>query len=287
MKISVSSYSFSQYITKGRLTQFSAIEAAHKIGFENIEFTDLMPPEGVTKEEYAHQLREEADRLGMGITCYAIGACMACDTEEENRAEFERVCQAVRIAKILGAPVMRHDVFSKWSDKYKNFDAVLDAMVPNIRAITSYAKALGIKTMMENHGFICQDADRVERIINAVNDENFGLLLDIGNFMCADEQSALSVSRCAHLAFHVHAKDFHYRPYETKTAEGFFRTRAQNQLKGSIIGEGAVPVEQCLSILKSKGYDGVCAIEFEGSEDCIEGITKGFNNLKQFIANLD
>ena len=86
MKISVSSYSFSQYITKGKLTQFSAIEAAHKIGLENIEFTDLMPPEGVTKEEYAHQLREEADRLGMGITCYAIGACMACDTEEENRA---------------------------------------------------------------------------------------------------------------------------------------------------------------------------------------------------------
>ena len=211
---------------------------------------------------------------------------MAHDTEEANRAEFKRVCEGVRIAKILGAPVMRHDVFSQWSKKYKNFDAALEAMVPNIRAITSYAKELGVKTMMENHGFICQDADRVERIINTVNDDNFGLLLDMGNFMCADEQSALSVSRCAHLAFHVHAKDFYYRPYETETAEGYFRTRAGNQIKGSVIGEGVVPVEQCLHILKSKGYDGVCAIEYEGSDDCIEGITKGFHNLKKFIENV-
>ena len=39
-------------------------------------------------------------------------------------------------------------------------------------------------------------------------------------------------------------------------------------------------------ILKRAGYDGYCSIEFEGSEDCIEGIAKGFENLKGMLARI-
>ena len=53
MKISVSSYSFQQYINAGKLTQLTAIAAAKEIGFEAIEFIDLTPPEGVTQIDYA------------------------------------------------------------------------------------------------------------------------------------------------------------------------------------------------------------------------------------------
>ena len=52
MKISVSSYSFEQYINQGKLTQLTAIAAAKELGFEAIEFTGLTPPEGVTQKEY-------------------------------------------------------------------------------------------------------------------------------------------------------------------------------------------------------------------------------------------
>ena len=41
-----------------------------------------------------------------------------------------------------------------------------------------------------------------------------------------------------------------------------------------------------LQILKRVGYDGYCSIEFEGSEDCIEGISKGFENLKGMLARI-
>ena len=153
--------------------------------------------------------------------------------------------------------------------------------------VTEYAAKKGIATMVENHGYFCQDSDRVEKLVNAVANPNFGLLVDMGNFLCADDEPAKAVGKVAPYAKHVHAKDFHYMPYQSETPAGYFRTRAGNLLKGSVIGEGVVPVEQCLHILKSKGYDGVCAIEFEGSEDCIEGITKGFNNLKQFMANIE
>ena len=47
MKIGVSSYSFSQYIKSGKLTQLTAVAKAKELGFDAIEFTELMPTEGV------------------------------------------------------------------------------------------------------------------------------------------------------------------------------------------------------------------------------------------------
>ena len=40
MKISVSSYSFQQYISSGKLTQLDTVAKAHELGFEAIEFIE-------------------------------------------------------------------------------------------------------------------------------------------------------------------------------------------------------------------------------------------------------
>ena len=38
---------------------------------------------------------------------------------------------------------------------------------------------------------------------------------------------------------------------------------------------------RCIAILKSRlGYDGFLSLEYEGTEDCIEGIRRGLENLK-------
>ena len=53
MKIGVSSYSFSQYIRAGKMTQFDCVSKAKEMGFDAIEFTELQPPEGESKLSYA------------------------------------------------------------------------------------------------------------------------------------------------------------------------------------------------------------------------------------------
>ena len=50
MKIGVSSYSFSQYIRANKMTQKDAVRKAKEMGFDCIEFTEMSPPEGVSKE---------------------------------------------------------------------------------------------------------------------------------------------------------------------------------------------------------------------------------------------
>jgi sugar phosphate isomerase/epimerase len=103
----------------------------------------------------------------------------------------------------------------------------------------------------------------------------------MGNFLCVDEDPIHAVSRVAPYAFHVHAKDFRYNSLN----KGIM-TRGANYISGTVIGEGVVPVRQCLAILKKAGYDGFCSIEYEGSEDCIAGIAKGIENLKSFIEQI-
>jgi sugar phosphate isomerase/epimerase len=283
MKISVSSYSFSQYIRAGKMKFVETVKKAHDIGFKAIEFSSF-PQDSTDKKQLAEELRSEAEKYNMEIPCYAVGANMVLETCEDDGAEYERVCREIDIAKILGAKLFRHDATFKLPTWCKSFYQALPKLAENIRRITEYGEKQGIRTMVENHGFICQDSIRVEQLFAAVNHKNFGILLDMGNFMCVDENCALAVSRCAPYAFHVHAKDFYFLPFDTdENTEGCIKTRACNYLKGSVISEGVVPVKQCLSILARAGYEGYLGIEFEGSEDCIEGISKGLHNLTQFV----
>ncbi len=287
MKLGVSAYSFNQYIKANKMTQFDTISKAKEIGFDCIEFITLEPHDGSTKLEYAEKLRKEAKKVGIEINCYAVGANLAQENEEALNAEVAKVKDELDVAYVLGVKLFRNDATFNLNT-FKSFDLALPTIVRGLREISDYGEKLGIKTTVENHGYICQDSDRLERLYNAVNHANFGLLLDMGNFTCVDEKPELAVSRLADYAFHVHAKDMIIKNfYEAENAEGCITTRASNKLRCTIVGNGNVPVKQCIAILKNRGYAGDLSLEFEGVEDCIYGITAGYNNLRTYLKELD
>lgn len=287
MKIGVSSYSFSGLVNRGVMTQFEIIEKAKEMGFDFLEFAGLIVPQGESAESYAAKVREECRRVGIEMGNYTTGADLLNGSGGNLKAEIERLKGEVRVAEILGAPGMRHDATSGFKPGHrgpKGFQDALPALIEGCRAVTVFAAERGVRTMVENHGYFCQDSERVEMLVNGVNHENFGVLVDIGNFLCVDEEPAKAVGRLAPYAFHVHAKDFHVKPGTiTNPGTGWFHSRGGNFLRGSIIGHGDVPVEQCLSILKRAGYNGNVSIEFEGMEDPLIGIAVGFENLKAYL----
>ena len=271
------------------MTQLDALCKASEQGFDAIEFTDLRPnptPSLAEQLEYAKLLRREADVLGIEIVGYLIGAKLYTGSPEGDDAEVKRVCDQLDVAKALGAKVFRHDVCSseKLGDTTVSFARMLPTIAANARRITEYAATLGIRTCSENHGLIAQDIDRVEALYNAVGHENYGLLVDMGNFACVDEDSAKAVSRLAPYAVHAHAKDFIKIPFGSPVPDGLktFESRGCNKLAGCAIGDGDIPVKQCVSILKKAGYDNYITIEFEGSKDCLSEIALGLSRLKSY-----
>lgn len=284
MKFSVSSYSFQRLLNSGKYTQLDLIGVAKEMGFDGIEFIDLMPTDGMSDLEYAVVLRDAAEKVGIEIVAYTIGADFL--GEKGWEAEAQRLFGQVDVAEALGAKLMRHDAtggFKGEDAKYKSFDSALPILANGCRMVTEYAAKKGIATMVENHGYFCQDSVRVEKLVNEVANPNFGLLVDMGNFMCADDEPAKAVGTVAKYAKHVHAKDFHKKSGNgPDPGDGFFRTRGGDYLRGAVVGHGDVPVYQCVQTLKRSGYNGYVTIEFEGVEDNEWAIKTGLENLKKY-----
>ena len=94
MKFSVSSYSYSGLTSTGKKTEAALIALAAEMGFDGIEFAEIHPPAGMDKTAYAASLRAEAQRVGIPIVAYCIGANLLGDTD----AEIERLKAEVDIA---------------------------------------------------------------------------------------------------------------------------------------------------------------------------------------------
>jgi sugar phosphate isomerase/epimerase len=272
------------------MTQLEVISKAKEMGFDVLEFSTLALPEGETLLGFAPKVRAECDRVGIKVANYTIGADFLNGSNGDWKAEVERLKDEVRVAAILGSPGMRHDATygpAKGRTGAKSFDALVHVLADGCRAVAEFASTFGIRTMVENHGYFSQDSERVEKLVAAVNHPNFGLLVDIGNFLCADEDPVKAVARTLPYAFHVHAKDFHIKSgLEADPGEGWFPSRAGNYLRGAIIGHGNAPITQCLRLLKRAEYDGVLSVEFEGMEDPLVGIALGQANLRRFVAAL-
>jgi len=272
MQISVSSYSFHKTDT----SPLERLRLAKELGFAAIEFTDV-------DMETALRLREESEKLHFPIICYTVGADFL--QAQSVEAEAERLFAQVDIAQALGVHLMRHDAtrgFPPFRAAHSGFQEALPLLAQGCRLVTEYAAEKSIVTMVENHGYFCQDSARVAALVGAVGHPNFGALVDIGNFLCADEDPALATGNLAAMALHVHAKDFHVKPGGgDDPGKGWFRSRGGNYLRGAIIGHGNVPVRQCLGNLQRAGYEGYVSIEFEGMEDCETALRIGRENLEK------
>ena len=278
MKICASTYSFGGYRQKG--IDFMIDEAA-KLGFDGIEIVSNCFP-GWNDLKTAEEVKQKCEDRGLTVASLCTGAELLYG---DQKAQIAKLCGIADVAAAYGAAVMRHDVTGGFRDEKtrRSYDDALEKLVPACREVAEYAESVGVVSTTENHGYFSQDSARVEKLICAVGHENFGALVDIGNFMCADEDPTRAVGVLAGYARHVHAKDFYYKSGSAiDPGEGWFGTRAGNYLKGAIVGHGDAKAAQSLGILKRAGYDGWISIEFEGMEDNLTGLRIGLENVKRF-----
>lgn len=281
MIIGVSSYSFAQYMRHTHADYFTVCDLAKEIGFDAIEFIDLklevQPAESLSA--LAAQIRDHCEKLGLPIAAYTVGADFL-----NNENAVEAIKAQADIAAVLGAPVMRHDAF--WSlPEGMTWRQGIEKAAPMIREVTEYAAQKGVRTCTENHGLILQDAERVEDLIRAVGHPNYGWLVDMGNFLCADDNPVRAVSIAAPYAFHAHVKDFLFKSFsDDDPGEGWIHTRNGNYIRGTVAGHGIVPIRRCLKILRDAGYQGVVSYEFEGPEENLPALRNAIRFIRAALS---
>jgi sugar phosphate isomerase/epimerase len=290
MKLAVSTYSLSRWRTEQHKTLEQSLDWIAANGVRAVEFTGI-GEESDHLLRRAAALRKRCEKLRLKPIGYCVNAELLVPPARQKQAVAQLKHQ-VDVAEALGVPSMRHDVtrgfgaHSKGVRTAKTFDGALKVVVPAIREVADYAQERGIKTSLENHGFYMQEARRVEKLIKAVDHPNFGLTIDLGNFLCVNDDPVKAVRRLGKFVILAHAKDFHVRPKGRMPASGWFATPTDLALRGAICGHGVIDVPAQLRLLKQAGYDGYLSLEFEGMEEPTSAVRLGLEYLKSELAKL-
>ena len=290
MKTCISTYSFWQAFCAGKISYPSMLEKSKELGCTGIEFVvnDVAPDGKTDLADFWLGLADEARKLDLEIPIYTTGANFFV---RDVDAEVERVKRHVDLASACGIKLMRHDIaygFYEGYDGLQTFDAILPVVAPAIREVAEYAASKGVTTCSENHGRLVQDSDRMLAVFGAVNHPNYRYLCDIGNFGGVDEDCAIAVSKLLPLVSHVHVKDAFWRSgMKPNPGRGWGRTRAGNYRRATILGQGDVPVQQCLQIIRDSGYQGYYSLEFEGIEENLMAIDISMENLHRMLKEIE
>jgi sugar phosphate isomerase/epimerase len=280
MKLAVSTYSLWRWRSENNKTLEQSLDWIAESGVDGVEFAGAIAEKETDLLRRAVALRKRCEKLGLKIVSYCVGAELLVPPAEQKKV-VRRLKREVDAAEALGVPSMRHDVTRGVGAK--SFPATLKTVAPPIREIADYAQSKNIKTSLENHGFYMQASQRVEKLIKFVSHPNFALTIDLGNFLCVNENPTDATRRLAKFVIMAHAKDFHVKPRSQMPPTGWFGTPTDICLRGAIAGHGVLDLPAQLRLLKRAGYDGYISLEFEGMEEPANAVKLGLQYLATIL----
>lgn len=284
MKLCVSTYSMWRWRSENKKSLEDNIDWIADQGVSAVEFSGLDEKAKANPIKRAEELRKYAEKRNIAIAGYSVGGEFLC-VPEAQRLMIDQTKREVDVAAALGVKNMRHDVTRGFGDNAKGlkgpktFAAALKVIVPGVREVTEHGASVGVKTSLENHGFYMQASERVEKLIKAVKHKNYGLTMDMGNFLCVNENPVSAVKRVAKYAIMCHVKDFHIKRKDMIPPSGWFATPTPIALRGAICGHGAIDIPAELKLVKKAGYKGYLSLEFEGMEESASAVKLGLEYL--------
>lgn len=301
MKIGLSSYSMDNLMQSGEMNILDVMTFAKEHDAEHIElvpfgFTLVDDRTGVFHEDLIAAIKAKSAELALPISNYAVLGDLLKPNREEYLAEIDRLKLHIDVAAKLGIERMRHDIASFRrpfeESKQSDFERAFPQMVEACRTLADYAAGYGITTLVENHGFFVNGSERIIRLIEAVDRENFRMLMDIGNFACMDESCYAASLKCFDYTDMVHLKDFYIRRTDLlPTIGGQFRCDSGCwfasssylfMLRGAILGQGDLDIDKIIQMLEEHDYFGYASVEFEGMEDPRIGSIAGIQAARHF-----
>jgi sugar phosphate isomerase/epimerase len=291
LSLCISTYSLLKWRRAQGKSLRQTIDFIAQTGVSHIEFSGLEDKAVQSPTKQATLLKNHCVKRRLKVANYCTPAQLLLPPTKQKQA-INALKEQVQIAAALGAPSMRHDVAWGFDRDYpqfkgpKTFTQALKIVVPAIREVADYAQTLGVRTSLENHGFFMQAPGRVTRLIEAVDHPNFGLTMDMGNFLCVDSDPVDAVKQCVGYAQMVHVKDFHRKPIKQMPPTGWFATPTPFALRGAILGHGMIDIPAQLKLLKRAKYNGVLSLEFEGIEEPTFAVQTGLDYLRGQLSAL-
>jgi L-ribulose-5-phosphate 3-epimerase len=291
MKLGLSSYSFRPLMQNGTMTIEDVFGWTRDHGAEHVEIATLsVAPEGAdadydlsADDKTIEGIRKAAQETGIPVS----GFCMSGNFVDPQKrdAQIALIKRYVEICGSLSVRFLRHDVVP-WSlragtaEFEREFAGIIDAC----QQIASHAQSYGVTTSVEDHGFFMNSSERIKRLIHAVGLPNFKMTVDVGNFLCVDEDAVAATRASLGEVSFLHLKDFYVR--RSFPGPGWLQTLNGQYIRGSVFGFGDVETRMILEDVVASGYDGFVSLEYEGNEPTLFGCETGLNNIRRMLEEI-
>lgn len=188
------------------------------------------------------------------IVALIVGGQLALADEAKRLEGLKTIEQKMRMAKYLGAPVIRIDLGGP--GKGIADEVGVENCIDSFKRLLPLAKELNIKMTIENHGGVSKSSEFILKIINGSDPKWVGSCLDFMNWPLQPDKIHVLYESCEALAphtYHTHAKCLTFK----EDGE-----------------EATVDYAKILGYLKAAKYKGAISMEFEGPGDPVEGVKK-------------
>jgi sugar phosphate isomerase/epimerase len=261
IRLSVAGYSYRKYLDlkikpQPPMTLFDMADLAAQMELDAIEPTAYYFPE--TSTDYLARLKGKCSRLGLDISGTAVGNNFCVSDPAKLKEQIASVNKWTEISSFLGAKTMR--IFAGNVDKGDTEDKARGRCIEAIQQACDHAAKFGVILALENHGGIVTTIDQMLGVVKAVKHDWFGVNWDTGNFHSADPYDDL-----AKLA-----------PYAVTV-----QIKTEIQRAGQKKEEA--DLKRLIDTLKSTGYRGYVALEYEGSEEPKEAIPRAVAALQKLV----
>lgn len=241
MKISFSTLGCPEWTWK------EIIATAKDFGYDGVEVR------GIAKEMYVPNIKEfskekieatkaKLTKLGLEISCLT-SACYLHKTQKSVKY-IEEAKEYMDKAVELGVPYIRvlGDTEPEPGENV-NEKSVKDALAE----LSKYANHKPIMVLIETNG-IWADSKKLANLLDEIGSENLGVIWDIHHpFRFMNETMEETYENLNTYIKHVHIKD-------SKVVNG--------AIQYNIMGEGDIPIQDCLKLLKKDNYDGYISLEW-------------------------
>mgnify|MGYP001238458847 FL=1 len=207
---------------------------------------------------YICSLRRRAYVNGLAISGSPLGNDFCHPPGPARDKQIAHVKAWIDVVALLGSQTIR--VFAGKAKKGSSEAEALKLAIAGLKEVSEYAGKKGVLLAIENHGGITSTADQLLALVKGVNSPWLGVNLDTGNF---HTDVYASLEKAAPYAVAVQVK-VHVREGKKPAEEADFKRIA--------------------AILKSAGYRGYVALEYEAKEDALKAIPRYLDKLREALA---
>ncbi len=187
LKTSLNAFSFNKPLLNGEMNLDQLLEFCAQNQIDAVDLTAYYFPgyPEVPTNEYLYHIRQKAFLLGVEISGTGVRNDFTEPDPQKRAASVELVKKWILASEKLGAPVMR--VFSgpaepKGLIRVQAFNQVVEAL----KICVDFGKAHGVVVAIQNHNDFIKTADQAIEILQRIDSDWCGLILDIGSFRTGD-----------------------------------------------------------------------------------------------------